>query len=163
MVVIRKQRVAINDISEYEVGDQIKIGKYTATCQKILSKGAVFMLDQYLDKTYRMVDIEKDLQNDFESDIEFNYIREQLIPFADGEIVRLPSVNEMFEGDWELMKIRKNRIADRNHEDNEWGWIDSRIDESYSFSDVVTSCGERFRDTALNFNGVRPVFLLGKN
>lgn len=50
MKVWRKKK---QKIDHFKVGDQIKVGKYTATCQKVEENGnGIFMLDQYLDKAY---------------------------------------------------------------------------------------------------------------
>lgn len=54
MKALRKQEVTIQAANEFKVGDQIEVGKYTATCQKITRKGALFLLDQYLDTAYQM-------------------------------------------------------------------------------------------------------------
>ena len=54
MKVLRKQEVSIQTTGEFKVGDQIQIGKYTATCQKVTRKGALFLLDQYLDEAFKM-------------------------------------------------------------------------------------------------------------
>lgn len=39
MKALRKQEVSIQAAGEFKVGDQIEIGKYTATCQKVTKKG----------------------------------------------------------------------------------------------------------------------------
>lgn len=182
MNVLRKQEAIVNDISDLKVGDQIKVGKYTATCQKVIDKGAIFMLDQYLDKAYRMnsepisndkafnfkgniymlSELRRELLKDFKVDPEFIDILDHIVPFYNGDIVRIPSVDEMFGGDWELMTVRKNRIADRNGDDNEWGWLCNKNSDSFIFFDAVTSCGTAFRDSASNYYGVRPVFIFGR-
>ena len=54
MKALRKQEVSIQAAGEFKVGDQIEIGKYTATCQKVTKKGALFLLDQYLDEPFKM-------------------------------------------------------------------------------------------------------------
>lgn len=52
MKVLRKQEVSIQTTGEFKVGDQIQIGKYAATRQKVTRKGVLFLLDQYLDEAY---------------------------------------------------------------------------------------------------------------
>ena len=48
MKITRKTEIETNEV---QVGDQIQVGKYTATCQAIQADGcALFLLDQYLDK-----------------------------------------------------------------------------------------------------------------
>ena len=54
MKVLRKQETDISETASFQIGDQIRLGKYTATCQKVTDKSAIFLLDQYLDKAYRM-------------------------------------------------------------------------------------------------------------
>lgn len=47
MKITRKTEI---ETAEVRVGDQIQVGKYTATCQAIPGQGlALFLLDQYLD------------------------------------------------------------------------------------------------------------------
>ena len=52
-------RMKVERMTEIEtpfikVGDRIHVDHYTATCQEITPKGALFLLDQYLDKAYQM-------------------------------------------------------------------------------------------------------------
>ena len=54
MKALRKQEVTIQRAREFKVGDQIEVCKYTATCQKITRKGALFLLDQYLNEPFKM-------------------------------------------------------------------------------------------------------------
>lgn len=42
MKALRKQEVSIQAAGEFKVGDQIEIGKYTATCQKVTKRGRSF-------------------------------------------------------------------------------------------------------------------------
>ena len=37
-----------------KIGDQISVDHYTATCQTVTPKGALFLLNQYLDKSFPM-------------------------------------------------------------------------------------------------------------
>jgi hypothetical protein len=48
------ERMTEIETSDIKVGDRIRVGHYTATCQEITPKGALFLLDQYLDKAYQM-------------------------------------------------------------------------------------------------------------
>ena len=45
MKVERMMEIETNDI---RIGDQIHVGKYTATCQEITPIVAIFLLDQYI-------------------------------------------------------------------------------------------------------------------
>lgn len=51
MKVLRQTEIETN---EFRVSDQIRVGHYTATCQTVTPKGALFLLDQYLDEAYPM-------------------------------------------------------------------------------------------------------------
>lgn len=182
MKVLRKQEVSIQAVSEFKVEDQIEIGKYTATCQKVTQKGALFLLNQYLDTTYPMnrentneggyeaSDLRKELQKEEVLDI-FSSVRDGMVPFKNGDLLRIPYAEELF-GDnryyepsgkeqWELMKDRKNRIADREGENYEWGWLQNKRKSSGSFFAVVDYDGYTSYSGASNSGGVRPVFRLG--
>lgn len=178
MKIIRKQELETNAI---QVGDQIQVGKYTATCQKVTDGKAIFLLDQYLDKPYTMNNRwtnkggydASDLRAEFKNivlDANFDVIRDSLVPFDNGDLMRIATVGEMFGYDdyyemddaeqWELMKDRRNRIALREGDEYEWGWLQNKVkNSSANFAYVsrdgyATSCG------ASNSFGVRPVFQL---
>ena len=51
MEIIRKVTLNTNVL---KIGDQIHVGHYTATCQKMTDDGALFLLDQYLDELMQM-------------------------------------------------------------------------------------------------------------
>jgi hypothetical protein len=182
MNIIRKQTISLDSLEGFQVGDQIGLGKYTATCQKVLDKGAIFLLDQYLDKAYQMnadwtnkggynaSDLRRDLQEDFAKDPEFAAIRDRLIPFENGDLVRIPTVGEFFGQDdwyvmddaeqWELMKNRKNRVASREGEEYEWGWLQNIVKGSATRFADVASDGAAGSNNASVSRGVRPVILL---
>lgn len=180
MQVLRKQ---ILEVKKFEVGDQIEVGKYTATCQKIDGEKAVFLLDQYLDKAYSMNDTDTNrggyrqsrLRNDIkDADMDENFvsIREHLIPYDNGDLLRLATVDEMFGGNdcfdsddseqWELMKDRRNRIADRKGEKYEWGWLQNIVKNSSAYFALVNYYGDAGCNSASSSFGVRPVFRLAK-
>lgn len=182
MKVLRKQEVSIQAASEFRVGDQIEIGKYTATCQEVTKKGALFLLDQYLDMTYPMnhkntnhrgyeaSDLREELQKEDVLDI-FHSIRDIMVPFENGDFIRIPYVEEFFgnvdsfessgKKQWPLMKDLKNRIAIRDTENYEWGWLQNKkIFSGASFA-VVSDDGSSYYDGASRSYGVRPVFRLG--
>ena len=109
MKITRKQfsSVLINT-NTFQISDQISVGKYTATCQKVTDQGAIFFLDQSLNKSYQMnhidtnkggydaSDLRKNLISDFAVDKNFDSIREHLVPFDNGDIVRIPTIAELF-------------------------------------------------------------------
>lgn len=181
MKVLRKQEVMIQTAVEFKIGDQIEVGKYTATCQKVTRKGALFLLDQYLDTAYPMnqentnesgyaaSDLRKELQKKEILDI-FSSVRDRMVPFKNGDTLRIPYAEEFF-GDvdayepsgkkqWELMKDRRNRIAIREGEAYEWGWLQNKRKSSVADFAFVGSRGDANCDGASNSGGVRPVFRL---
>ena len=182
MKALRKQEVTIQAANEFKVGDQIEVGKYTATCQKITRKGALFLLDQYLDTAYQMnreytnaggyevCDLRKELQKEEVLNI-FSSIQSIMVPFKNGDLLRIPYAEEFF-GDvnnyepsgkkqWLLMKDRKNRIAIREGEAYEWGWLQNKIKSSSAYFACVAHDGDTGYGGASYSYGVRPVFQLG--
>ena len=178
MNILRKQEIDTNAV---QVGDQIQVGKYTATCQKVADGKAIFLLDQYLDKPYPMNNHytneggydASDLRKEFKKillDRNFDSIRDLLVPFANGDLMRIPTVSEMFGHDdyyemddaekWELMKNRGNRVAIRNGYEYEWGWLQNKIkNSSDDFAVVDWDGGSNYHGAAPSL-GVRPVFQL---
>lgn len=182
MKALRKQEVTIQAASEFKVGDQIQVGKYTATCQKVTKKGALFLLDQYLDEPFKMnrentneggyeaSDLRTELQKSSILEI-FDAVRDMMVPFKNGDLLRIPYAEELF-GDineyepsgkkqWPLMKDRKNRIAIREGEAYEWGWLRNKVKSSGVSFALVYSNGTALCYSASNSIGVRPVFRLG--
>lgn len=181
MKVLRKQEVSIQTTGEFKVGDQIQIGKYTATCQKVTRKGAIFLLDQYLDEVYKMnrentneggyeaSDLRKELQKNSVLEI-FDSVREMMVPFKNGAPLRIPYAEEFF-GDvdsyepsgkkqWPLMEDRRNRIAIREGKPYEWGWLQNKLKSSGPNFACVGHSGPADYHYASYSLGVRPVFRL---
>lgn len=178
MQVIRSQKI---EAEKFEVGDQINVGTYTATCQKLTDNTAIFILDQYLDDAYPMnrTDtnaggyedsyLRKKLK-DGKLDRSFEEIGDMLVPFENGDLLRLPTVGEMFGYDdyyemddaeqWELMKNRINRIADRRGIRYEWGWLQNKVKNSSAYFAYVNNHGNANNYYASSTYGVRPVFQL---
>ena len=167
-----------------KVGDRIHVDHYTATCQEITPKGTLFLLDQYLDKTYAMnakntneggyakCDLRKTLRSKEILDI-FKDIRDHMIPFDDGDLLRIPFAGEMF-GDklpewcepdghkqWPLMRDVRNRLASRRG-DYEWGWLQNKDKTSSTDFCHVSSVGFIHCWVAMADQGVRPVFMIAK-
>ncbi len=182
MNVLRKVEI---DTEELKVGDQIRVGHYTATCQKATQDGWIFMLDQYLDEPMQMKNDEDTNDGGYEaSDLrkrlnsaeilaEFSGI--ELIPFRNGDLLRIPYYGEMFGHDdwykdfaepddceqWELMD-HVNRIAYRSGTYFEKGWLQNKLKWSESSFCAVKDNGNSDDWPAVFFRGVRPVFLIGK-
>ena len=83
MKVERMFEIETNDI---HVGDRIHVGKYTATCQNISSRAALFLLDQYITgHGYSREALQSDgVPTDFAD------IRDQMVPFKDGDMLKIP-------------------------------------------------------------------------
>ena len=187
MKILRKQEVNINETSAFQIGDQIKLGKYTATCQKVTDKATIFLLDQYLDEAYRMnpkdtnqggyehSELRRKIGNPrfIAKDDNFRMVRGRLLPFSNGDLLRLPTVGEIFGSDpfyerdgakqWELMKKRCNRIAERDGgEEYESGWLQNKVQAEgigHCFA-AVRYDGQAECESAAEASGVRLVFQL---
>ena len=163
-----------------KVGDRIHVDHYTATCQEITPKGALFLLDQYLDKAYQMNPANTNEGGYEESDLRetlrskeildlFDDWVDRMVPFDNGDLLRIPFFSEIFgqenaeyfEPDgceqWELMKDRKNRIAFWQN-CWEWGWLQNKRKGSATDFCSVTYYGYAGTWYASHVNGVRPVF-----
>lgn len=184
MNILRKQVMSLDSPDKIRPGDQILVGKYTATCQKVTDKGAIFLLDQYMDKAYQMnyectnkggyaaSELRQNLKKDFDTDPNFDGIRDYLRVFDQGDLVRIPTVGELFgEVDWcvmdyteqwKQMKDRRNRIANREGGEYEWGWLQNMSEKTMGCFAFVSGDGNVYNGTASNSGGVRPVFMLGK-
>ena len=176
------ERMTEIETSDIEVGDRIHVAHYTATCQEITPKGALFLMDQYLDKRmpmnkkntnkggYAKSDLREALQSEEVLNI-FADIRDHMVPFDNGDLLRIPFHGEIFgqedaeyfEPDgceqWELMKDRKNRVAFRQN-CWEWGWLQNKRKGSATYFCVVNDFGYAYDWNASNSLGVRPAFLI---
>jgi len=177
MKVKRTIELETNDI---QIGDQIHVSHYTATCQEVTSIAAIFLLDQYLDKPmvmnvvdsnsggYPESDLRKALQSDEVLNI-FADIRDYMVPFDNGDLLRIPFASELFDKlpswcepdghkQWPLMEDRCNRLASRQGK-YEWGWLQNKVKTSsteFCFIDAGGSDG--WHSVASVALGVRPVF-----
>ncbi len=182
MKVLRKLEALVQETNEFKNGDQIQIGKYTATCQKVTRKGALFLLDQYLDDFFKMNDentnvggyeaskLRMELQKDSILEI-FEPVRSLMIPFKNGDLLRIPYAEEFF-GDinayessgkkqWLLMQDRKNRIAECRSSSYAWGWLQNKLlDTALNFAVVSGSGLADSYGASSTHIGVRPVFRL---
>lgn len=179
MKVLRQTEIETN---EFRVSDQVRVGHYTATCQTVTPKGALFLLDQYLDEAYPMNEeddngggyMASDLRERLNSDgvlDAFKDIRGRMVPFENGDLLRIPFYGEVFgqedaeyfEPDgcdqWELMKDRKNRIAFRQNR-WEWGWLQNKRKGSATNFCYVHGDGDAGIWSASASVGVRPAFLI---
>ena len=173
---IREERIYVC------VGDQISVGDFTATCQEVYEDSALFLFDEYVTtkamnkkKTneggYEASDLRKYLQSDEALDIFPEGLKSRLLPFENGDLLRIPTREEIFgEEDaeyfedipgkqWELMKQRKNHVAYFKNE-WEWGWLQNRRNNSASAFACVGNFGHCVCNRASDALGVRPAFLI---
>ena len=184
--IYRKTFFTTND---FMMGDQVAIGHYTATCQRVDEKGALFFMNQYDDEArpmnegrsneggYENSDLRKYLQSE-EALADFpGEIRSRLVPFENGDLIRIPTIEELFGetecdmddgSEWAehlggeqlpLMKAIANRIAFRKN-NWEWGWLQNRIKTSAAHFASVYSGGFAANVSASLVVGVRRAFLI---
>ena len=162
-----------------KVGDRIHVDHYTATCQTVTPKGALFFMDQYLDKAFPMngddtnkggyekSDLRKALRSDEVLNI-FAGIRDYMVPFENGDLLRIPFAGELFDKlpdwcepdgheQWPLMTDAHNRTALRCG-DPEWGWLANTFRDTSTGFCYVSVYGGASDWLASDAIGVRPVF-----
>lgn len=174
------ERIAEIETTDIQIGDRIHVDHYTATCQEITPKGALFLMDQYLDKPmvmnrnnsnqggYEESDLRRALQSEDILKI-FSCIREWMVPFDNGDLLRIPFAGELF-GDklpkwcepddheqWPLMRDSRNRLA-LCRGDYKWGWINNKRKSSSTNFCAVDSNGLAYQWGASSVLGVRPAF-----
>lgn len=182
MKITRKIQI---ETAEVRAGDQIQVGKYTATCQAVPDAGhALFLLDQYLDKPmaynrngknaggYQKSDVRRELNAPEILEI---FAALPLVPHENGDLLRLPFYSEMFGHDewynsgtveadnseqWPQMAERRNRVAYREREKFEWGWLQNTWVRTDALVCGVDARGNEDGWVASAVLGVRPVFLV---
>lgn len=182
MKVLRMREI---EVKNYRIGDQIVIplaefGEFTATAQKIIDKGTLFLFDDCVAKQ----PMNKKLTNKggFEKSYLKKWIDDVLLPaFPDNlrsriENLTIPTYwqiighddwyNDVIEPDndeqFPLMTKRKNRIADFEN-DYEWYWLQNATKKELSaagFARVDSYGSAHYYGGASYSFGVRPVFLL---
>lgn len=178
MKVVRKMEI---ETGSFQVGDTIGLNEgYTATCQKLTGRGALFLFDQYVAK------MPMNMRQTNEGGWRGSYLRQyllyttgQYIPlglllrlgtFESGDKFRIPMVAEMADDApewieykasvWAPMVDRRNRIAFLKRNSWEWCWcMDRDVDSATRFC-YIGSYGYVGNDDATLTRGVRPVFLL---
>ena len=175
MIVMRRVKIEVN---RPKIGDRIHVDHYTATCQEITPKGAIFLLDQYLDEAYPMnrkntnkggyeeSDLRETLRSKEILDL-FDDWGDRMVPFDNGDLLRIPFAGELFDKlpswcepdgheQWPLMKDAHNRTASRCG-DPEWGWLANTLRDTSGFCFVAAN-GRAADGGASNVIGVQPVF-----
>lgn len=163
-----------------KAGDRIHVAHYTATCQEITPKGALFLMDQYLDEPmamnrnnsnqggYAESDLRKTLRSREVLDI-FDDWRDRMVPFENGDLLRIPFAGELFGDEklgepdghkqWPLMRDRLNQLALR-YGDDEWGWLQNKDKKSSTLFCFVDDYGLIASGVGSNVLGVRLAFLI---
>ena len=99
-------------------------------------------------------------------------IREKMVAFSNGDLLRLPTEREIFgenpyganEDDsiqqWEAMKERRNRIAFQGSKTGtwEWYWLQNEVEDSAAYFAFVNGSGIADYGDASYAIGVRPAF-----
>ena len=185
---MRVKRMRESDVKKFKIGDQIQLGKYTATAVKKVGSCAIFLMDQYLDKLMRRdtLDFIKLANMPI-----FDPVREKMVPFADDILVRIPYIGEMFgpeirvyyEPDfpdnnkkdwwseqWECMKDRRNRTICQIDGDYVYGWLMNQIHRELHVSKktvtghtnfaFVNASGNSWSNPGHREYGIRLVFQL---
>ena len=122
---------------------------------------------------YPESDLRKALQSDEVLNV-FADIRDYMVPFDNGDLLRIPYYGEMFDNNdlydfvepdsneqWPLMKDAHNRVASRCGEP-EWGWLANTIRDTSTGFCHVSSYGDAGAWVASDVLGVRPVFLIAR-
>ena len=98
-------------------------------------------------------------------------LRDRMVPFASGDLLRLPTEKEIFgcneygEAEpesvrqFEPMKSRRNRIAFRGEDEClEWYWLENEVESSAAnFASVDANGGADYNNASVA-HGVRPAF-----
>lgn len=170
------------ETDHFQVGDRIKVNfsgeKHYATAIQQRGDAMLFLTDDYLDAATPMNltnttegGWEKSgLRKELQTIADNMDIRGQLVPFENGDLLTLLSIQEMFghnetynecDGQIEWLKDRRHRIAERKGESHEWGWLRSVVSAT-DFA-IVTDRGVALADDGSDACGVRPAFQLEIN
>lgn len=162
-----------------QVGDRIEVSfsgeKHYATAIQQRGDAMLFLTDDYLDDAMPMNLIntteggweESELRKRLQDIAENTDIKDQLIPFENGDLLTLLTVQEMFgcdegldicEGQIEWLKDRCHRIAHRKSEEYEWGWLRSVV--AVTLFAAATYSGSVGGYSSPSAFGVRPAFLI---
>lgn len=187
MKVMRKMMIKTN---EFCIGDQIKVkvrgmGTFTATVHKILDNGEVlFVFDQCVARRqmnstntnkggYIVSELHSWLCNEFAPKLPAK-ITSRLIDFGIPSYGMMFGHDEQFYKDYiepdndeqlELMKIRRNRVADYEDKENGcgWYWLSNATKKDWSSASFAycASYGNAGNFNASDSFGVRPYFVIG--
>lgn len=183
MKVRRTEKIKVNT---FRVGDVIRFKLYDGEKVEMLavkeeSDGMIFCFADCLAKEYSMNEQNtneggwdaSDLRKKLNSEILDRFprkIRKLLLPFENGDMLRLPTEKEIFGSNpcgedepesvsqWKPMKQRKNRIASQGLNGGwEWYWLQNRVPNSAADFAGVNGRGYAGCNGASDAIGVRPV------
>ena len=173
------KRVTKMDTTNFEVGDVFPMTltdgeQVEAMAMKQESDGMIFVLiDCLLDES--SMNSENTNRGGYDaSDLRVKLngeIREQMVAFQNGDLLRLPTEKEIFGenryGEYESedvtqfepMKLRRNRIAFQGMNGAwEWWWLANKVRGSAADFAYVSGAGNAFYHDASSALGVRPAF-----
>lgn len=183
MKVRRTEKIKVNT---FRVGDVIHFKlsdgeKAEMLAVKEESDGMIFCFVDCLAKEYSMNEQNtneggwdaSDLRKKLNGEVLDRFprkIRKLLLPFENGDLLRLPTEKEIFGSNpcgedesesvsqWKPMKQRKNRIASQGLNGGwEWYWLQNRVQNSAACFAYVDSGGYAYCYNASGAYGVRPV------
>ena len=183
MKVRRTEKIKVNT---FRVGDVIHFKlsdgeKAEMLAVKEESDGMIFCFVDCLAKEYSMNEQNtneggwdaSDLRKKLNGEVLDRFprkIRKLLLPFENGDLLRLPTEKEIFGSNpcgedesesvsqWKPMKQRKNRIASQGLNGGwEWYWLQNRVQNSAAGFALVDGSGYACCDHASDALGVRPV------
>lgn len=183
MKVRRTEKIKVNT---FRVGDVIRFKlsdgeKVEMLAVKEESDGMIFCFADCLAKEYSMNEQNtneggwdaSDLRKKLNGEILDRFprkIRKLLLPFENGDMLRLPTEKEIFGSNpcgedepesvsqWKPLKQRKNRIASQGLNGGwEWYWLQNWVPNSAANFADVTGGGNADCYHASSANGVRPV------
>lgn len=183
MKVRRTEKIKVNT---FRVGDVIRFKLSDGEKVKMLavkeeSDGMIFSFADCLAKEYSMNEQNtneggwdaSDLRKKLNGEILDRFprkIRKLLLPFENGDMLRLPTEKEIFGSNpcgedepesvsqWKPMKQRKNRIASQGLNGGwEWYWLQNRVPNSAAGFASVAGHGGADCGRASYARGVRPV------
>ncbi len=160
-----------------QVGDRIKVSfsgeEHYATAIQQKDDVMLFLTNDYLDDAMRMNPTdtteggweESELRKRLQDIADNTDIKDQLVPFENGDLLTLLSMEEMFglnkhfdkcDGQIEWLKDRRHRVAERKGESYEWGWLRSVVSAT-NFAFVGNSGNANYYGAG-SPRGVRPAF-----
>lgn len=184
---MKVKRTIKTDVDVFKVGDIIKFKltdgeKVQAMAVQQENDGMLFCLVDCLIDKYSMNDTntneggyeDSDLRKRLNTEIITHFpsdIKAMMIPFENGDLLRLPTEKEIFGENyygeyespyvkqWKPMQQRRNRIAFQGKNGNwEWYWLQNKVRESAANFAFVNNGGNATCNSASVSIGVRPVF-----